>query len=123
VKRLRSISIGRLARRGVALATVGIALTACGSWRGIANVPIPGGRGTGAGHMTIYAQMPDTLALYVNSQVRVADVSVGTVSYLLLPFSLSPQKGAAASVYQQPRRFEGGRASPVVRRRALCPAL
>jgi len=102
--------IGRLARRSVALAMVGLALTACGSWRGIANV-------------TIYAQMPDTLALYVNSQVRVADVSVGTVSYLLLPFSLSPQKGAAASVYQQPRRFEGGRASPVVRRRALCPAL
>jgi hypothetical protein len=82
-----------------------------------------GRTGTAAGHMTIYAQMPDTLALNVNSQVRVADVSVGTVSYLLLPFSLSPQKGAAASVYQQPRRFEGGRASPVVRRRALCPAL
>jgi len=80
VKRLRSISIGRLACRSVALVTVGLALTACGSWRGIANVPIPGGRGTGAGHMTIYAQMPDTLALYVNSQVRVADVSVGTVN-------------------------------------------
>jgi ABC-type transporter Mla subunit MlaD len=49
--------------------------------------------------MTIYPQMPDTLALNVNSQVRVADVSVGTVTYLLLPFSLSPQKGAATSVY------------------------
>ena len=79
-----SIPIGRLARRGVALVTVGLALTACGSWRGIANVPIPGGRGTGAGHMTIYAQMPDTLALYVNSQVRVADVSVGTVNAIEL---------------------------------------
>ena len=65
MKRLRSISIGRLACRSVALVTVGTVLTACGSWRGIANVPIPGGRGTGAGHMTIYAQMPDTLALNV----------------------------------------------------------
>ena len=34
--------------------------------------------------MTIYAQMPDTLALYVNSQVRVADVSVGTVNAIEL---------------------------------------
>jgi hypothetical protein len=58
-----------------------------------------GRTGTAAGHMTIYPQMPDTLALNVNSQVRVADVSVGTVTYLLLPFSLSPQKGAATSVY------------------------
>jgi hypothetical protein len=41
---LRSISIGRLACRSVALAMVGTVLTACGSWRGIANVPIPGGR-------------------------------------------------------------------------------
>jgi hypothetical protein len=41
--------------------------------------------------------MPETLALNVKGQVRVADVTVGT--YLLLPFSLSPQKGAATSVY------------------------
>jgi hypothetical protein len=58
-----------------------------------------GRTGTAAGHMTIYAQMPDTLALNVKGQVRVADVTVGTVSYLLLPFTLSPQKGAATSVY------------------------
>jgi hypothetical protein len=44
MKRLRSISIGRLACRSVALAMVGTVLTACGSSRGIANVPIPGGR-------------------------------------------------------------------------------
>jgi phospholipid/cholesterol/gamma-HCH transport system substrate-binding protein len=44
VKRLRSISIGRFACRSVALAMVGTVLTACGAWRGIANVPIPGGR-------------------------------------------------------------------------------
>jgi len=76
-------SPGRLARRGVALATVGVMASACG-WQGIANVPIPGGTGTGPGHMTIYAQMPDTLALNVNSRVRLADVNVGTVTAIKL---------------------------------------
>jgi phospholipid/cholesterol/gamma-HCH transport system substrate-binding protein len=76
-------SPGRLARRAVALVTVGVMLSACG-WQGIANVPIPGGTGTGPGHMTIYAQMPDTLALNVNSRVRVADVNVGTVTAIKL---------------------------------------
>ena len=74
---------GRLARRAVALVTVGVMLSACG-WQGIANVPIPGGTGTGPGHMMIYAQMPDTLALNVNSRVRVADVNVGTVTAIKL---------------------------------------
>jgi phospholipid/cholesterol/gamma-HCH transport system substrate-binding protein len=40
---------------------------------------VPGGPGTGAEKMTVYVQMPDTLALNVNSRVRVADVFVGTV--------------------------------------------
>jgi hypothetical protein len=41
--------------------------------------------------MTIYAQMPDTLALNVKGQVRVADVTVGTVSVAaVLPI---PAKG------------------------------
>ncbi|MBI3691117.1 MAG: MCE family protein, partial [Mycolicibacterium aromaticivorans] len=53
-------------------------LTSCG-WRGIANVPMPGGPGTGSDTMTVYVQMPDTLALNVNSRVRVADVFVGSV--------------------------------------------
>ena len=48
-------------------------------WQGIANVPLPGGPGTGPDHMTVYVQMPDTLALNVNSRVRVADVFVGRV--------------------------------------------
>src|SRR6185312_1604630 len=72
-------AVGRLGRRGVALAMAGLVLTACGSWRGIANVPIPGGASTGAEHITIYVQIPNTLALNVNSQVRVADVGVGSV--------------------------------------------
>ncbi|WP_231992083.1 virulence factor Mce family protein [Mycobacterium sp. ACS4331] len=55
-----------------------LTLASCG-WRGIANVPLPGGPGTGAEKMTVYVQMPDTLALNVNSKVRVADVNVGSV--------------------------------------------
>ena len=65
-------------RRGLVLLLAAVVLTSC-NWRGIANVPLPVGRGTGSGHMTIYVQMPDTLALNTNSRVRVADVWVGTV--------------------------------------------
>jgi virulence factor Mce-like protein len=66
-------------RQGLALLVAAITLTSCASWHGIANVPMPGGPGTGAGSYTIYVQMPDTLALNDNSRVRVADVFVGTV--------------------------------------------
>ncbi len=65
-------------RRGLVFLVAAVVLTSC-SWRGIANVPLPIGRGTGPNHMTIYVQMPDTLALNTNSRVRVADVWVGTV--------------------------------------------
>lgn len=63
-----------------ALVSLGAALvlSSCG-WRGISNVPIPGGPGTGTGSYTVYVQMPDTLALNGNSRVMVADVFVGTV--------------------------------------------
>ncbi|OBK35681.1 mammalian cell entry protein [Mycobacterium sp. 1245111.1] len=54
-------------------------LTSCGNWRGIANVPLPGGPGSGPGSYTIYVQMPNTMALNGNSRVLVADVFVGTV--------------------------------------------
>ncbi len=70
-------------RRGLAAALTAVRLTSCG-WRGIANVPLPVGRGTGADHLTIYVQMPDTLALNTNSRVRVADVWVGTVRAIAL---------------------------------------
>jgi phospholipid/cholesterol/gamma-HCH transport system substrate-binding protein len=65
-------------RRGLVLVMAALVLTSC-TWRGIANVPLPVGRGTGSNHMTIYVQMPDALALNTNSRVRVADVWVGTV--------------------------------------------
>ncbi|ORW85544.1 mammalian cell entry protein [Mycobacterium sp. IEC1808] len=74
-------------RRGLvlllALLLVPVVLTSC-TWQGIANVPLPVGRGTGANRMTIYVQMPDTLALNTNSRVRVADVWVGTVRAIAL---------------------------------------
>src|SRR6201988_3970826 len=74
----------RIASRAVALVTVALVLSSCGSWKGIANVPLPGGPGGGPDKMTIYAQMPDTLALNVNSRVRVADVYVGRVREIAL---------------------------------------
>ncbi|MBB5163337.1 phospholipid/cholesterol/gamma-HCH transport system substrate-binding protein [Mycobacterium sp. AZCC_0083] len=67
-----------VARRGGALLAAGLILTSCG-WKGIANVPMPGGVEGGKSTMTLYVQMPDTLALNVNSRVRVADVFVGSV--------------------------------------------
>jgi phospholipid/cholesterol/gamma-HCH transport system substrate-binding protein len=69
----------RIASRALALVMVALVLSSCGSWKGISNVPLPGGPGTGSKKMTIYVQMPDTLALNVNSRVRVADVYVGRV--------------------------------------------
>ena len=72
-------TLGKLTQRAVALTAAALVLTSCGSWKGIANVPLPGGPGSGPDHTTIYVQMPDTLALNVNSRVRVADVYVGRV--------------------------------------------
>jgi virulence factor Mce-like protein len=71
--------VNGIMRRGLALLVAAVTLTSCASWHGIANVPMPGGPGTGPGSYTIYVQMPDTLALNDNSRVRVADVFVGTV--------------------------------------------
>jgi phospholipid/cholesterol/gamma-HCH transport system substrate-binding protein len=65
-------------RRGLVLLAAAAVMTSC-TWRGIANVPLPIGSGTGPNHMTIYVQVPDTLALNTNSRVRAADVWVGTV--------------------------------------------
>jgi phospholipid/cholesterol/gamma-HCH transport system substrate-binding protein len=68
-----------VARRCAALLIAAVVLTSCGTWRGVANVPLPGGPGSGSDNYTIYVQMPDVLALNVNSRVRVADVYIGTV--------------------------------------------
>ena len=68
----------RIGMRGLALGVTAMVLTSCG-WKGIANVPLNIGPGSQKGSETIYVQVPDTLALNVNSRVRVADVFVGTV--------------------------------------------
>lgn len=70
--------MSRNGKRAAVLAMTAVTLTSCG-WKGIAAVPLPVGPGTGAERQTIYVQVPDTLALNVNSRVRVADVGVGTV--------------------------------------------
>jgi phospholipid/cholesterol/gamma-HCH transport system substrate-binding protein len=66
------------ARQGLVLLVAALMLSSCG-WRGISNVQIPGGPGSGAGAYTVYVQMPDTLAINGNSKVMVADVFVGSV--------------------------------------------
>lgn len=76
---MRQRTWGRVGRRMAVLAVAALTLTSCGQWRGIANVALPGGPGTQAGHTTVYVQMPETLALNANSRVRVRDVFVGRV--------------------------------------------
>lgn len=71
--------VRRAAWKGVAVLAATLSLSSCGAWRGIANVPIPGGPGSGHGSFTVYVQMPDTLGLTPNSKVLVADVFVGQV--------------------------------------------
>ena len=78
MKKLRWPGTRTLLKRAGVLSVAAVVLTSCG-WQGIANVPLPGGPGSGSEKMTIYVQMPDTLALNVNSRVRVADVFVGSV--------------------------------------------
>jgi phospholipid/cholesterol/gamma-HCH transport system substrate-binding protein len=80
---MRRLNLRTVAKRGGALLAAGLVLTSCG-WKGIANMEVPGGAGTGGPHMTLYVQMPDTLALNVNSRVRVADVFVGSVTGIAL---------------------------------------
>ncbi|HYB35880.1 MAG TPA: virulence factor Mce family protein [Mycobacterium sp.] len=77
---------GRVRHRswqGLALLVAALVMSSCG-WRGISNVSIPGGPGTGAGSYTIYVQVPDTLAINGNSKVMVADVYVGKIRAIKL---------------------------------------
>ena len=78
----RAASAMRLIRhrawQGLALIVAALMLSSCG-WRGISNVQIPGGPGSGAGSYTVYVQVPDTLSIDGNSKVMVADVFVGSI--------------------------------------------
>ena len=82
-----ALGLARLIRRrawqGLALVVVALVASSCG-WRGISNVPIPGGPGSGAGSYTLYVQVPDTLAINGNSKVMVADVVVGSIRSIQL---------------------------------------
>ncbi|WP_264027663.1 virulence factor Mce family protein [Mycolicibacterium pyrenivorans] len=57
-----------------------LGVSGCGDWRGLNSLPMPGTQGTGPGSFIVQAQMPDVNNLQQNSRVRVADVSVGTVT-------------------------------------------
>ena len=71
-------------RRVVAVAATVAALvigaTGCSDWRGLNSVSLPGTEGGGPGAFEIQVQMPDITNLQPNSRVRVADVTVGTVT-------------------------------------------
>jgi phospholipid/cholesterol/gamma-HCH transport system substrate-binding protein len=69
--------------RRVAAVLVMIAAVATMSgcqWHGLNSLPMPGTQGHGPGSYVIQAQMPDVSNLQPNSRVRVADVTVGTVT-------------------------------------------
>ncbi|MDN4521846.1 MCE family protein [Mycolicibacterium sp. jd] len=70
--------------RGVALLAVTLSVASCGQWRGISNVPVPGGPGSGPGSYAVDVQIADTLGLTPNSKVLVADVTVGRVRKIAL---------------------------------------
>ncbi|WP_186296360.1 virulence factor Mce family protein [Mycobacterium tilburgii] len=75
--------IRRRAWHGLVLLVIAMLLSSCG-WRGISNVAIPDGPGSGPDSMTIYVQVPDTLAINGNSKVMVADVFVGSIKAIQL---------------------------------------
>lgn len=49
-------------------------------WQGINSLPLPGTQGSSPGSFVVQAQMPDVDVLQQNSRVRVADITVGTVT-------------------------------------------
>jgi phospholipid/cholesterol/gamma-HCH transport system substrate-binding protein len=69
--------------QGLVLLAIALVASSCG-WRGISNITIPGGPGSGPGSYTIYVQVPDTLAINGNSKVMVADVYVGMIKGIQL---------------------------------------
>lgn len=73
--------LSRCRLAGVSLVTIVIVggITGCG-WRGLNSLPLPGTQGHSPGSFMVQAQMPDVDNLQPNSRVRVADVTVGTVT-------------------------------------------
>ncbi|SEA61260.1 MULTISPECIES: MCE family protein [unclassified Mycobacterium] len=52
----------------------------CTEWRGLNSLPLPGTEGGGPGSFEVQAQLPDVNNLQPNARVRVADVTVGSVT-------------------------------------------
>ncbi|RHW25677.1 MCE family protein [Nocardioides immobilis] len=72
----RAASVGPTMAAAVA---AGALLAGC-SFDGIGELPLPGGTGTGDGAMEVTVELPDVGTLTPNSQVKVGDIAVGTVT-------------------------------------------
>jgi phospholipid/cholesterol/gamma-HCH transport system substrate-binding protein len=68
-------------RRVAAVAMVVLVLTGC-DFQGMESVPLPGGKGTGGDAIKVTVELPDVGTLTPNSQVKVNDIAVGTVTSL-----------------------------------------
>lgn len=69
-------------RRTIVALTMALTLattSGCG-WRGVNSLRLPGTQGNGPGSYEVQAQMPDVNNIQPNSRVRVADVTVGSVT-------------------------------------------
>ncbi len=66
-------------RAAVLVAITAGALAGC-NFKGVNSLPLPGTQGKGPGAYVIQAQLPDVDLLQQNSRVRVADMTVGTVT-------------------------------------------
>lgn len=73
-------AVKRLIVGTVAAAALMLSVAGCSNWRGLNSVSLPGTEGGGPGAFDIQVQMPDVTNLQPNSRVRVADVTVGTVT-------------------------------------------
>lgn len=65
--------------KAAALLLPGALLVGC-SFDGIGELPLPGGIGTGDGAIEVTVELPDVGTLTPNSQVKVGDIAVGTVT-------------------------------------------
>lgn len=82
--------------QGLVLLVAALVLSSCG-WRGISNVPLPGGPGSGSGSYVVYVQMPDTQHIDGNSKVMVADVFVGSIRKIELCTRTNHDKACEAT--------------------------
>ena len=63
-----------------ALLVVTLAVTTGCQWRGLNSLPLPGSEGRGSGSYAVQAQLANVSNIEENSRVRVADVTVGSVT-------------------------------------------